>query len=80
MGVRIKVINPNPYEVTIKTGNTATGAPDGSRSIRAGKTEEMYLSTGKFLFYDKPTKNRHSPCLGEVSFEGQTFSVPPVPD
>ncbi len=76
----IKIYNPNPYDVTIKTGNSPTNAPDGYTAIRAGKTESFNYPQGKWIFYDKITKNRMSPVLGQVQFNNQMFTVPPVSD
>lgn len=76
----IKIYNPNPYDVSIKTGEAPNKAPSGYTSIRAGKTELFHYSQGKWIFYDKTTKNRTSPVLGQVQYDNQMFTVPPVPD
>jgi hypothetical protein len=76
----IKIFNPNPYDVSIKTGNSPTKAPDGYSSVRAGKTESFNYPQGKWIFFDKITKNRTSPVLGQVQFDNQMFVVPQVPD
>jgi hypothetical protein len=76
----IKILNPNPYDVSIKTGNSPTNSPDGYTSIRAGKTESFNYQEGKRIFYDKITKNRMSPVLGQVQYNNQIFTVPSVSD
>lgn len=76
----IKIFNPNPYDVSIKTGNSPLNSPDSFTSIKAGKTESFNYQEGKWLFYDKITKNRMSPVLGQVQYNNQMFTVPTVPD
>jgi len=77
---KIKIYNPNPYDVSIKTGNSPTNAPDSYTSIGAGKTGSFTYTQGKWIFYDKITKNRISPVLGQVQYDNQMFTVPPVAD
>ena len=77
---KIKVFNPHQYDVHIKSGDGPNLSPSGCGTVRAGRTESMTFSHGKWLFYDKTTNNRHSPLLGQVQFDNQMFTVPQVPD
>jgi hypothetical protein len=77
---RIKVFNPNPYDVNVKTGDTPTGSPSSSSSVRAGKTESFGFTKGKYLFYDRTTKNRMPFLLGQIQFDNQMFTIPQVPN
>ncbi len=77
---KINIYNPNSYDVSIKTGNSPTNAPDGSTSLGAGKTGSFNYPQGKWIFYDKITNNRRSPVLGQVQFDNQMFVVPQVHD
>ena len=78
--VRIKVFNPNPYDINVKVGDTATGSPSSSIFVGAGKTESMGVGQGKFLFYDRTTKNRTAYLLGQIQFDNQMFTIPQVPN
>lgn len=77
---KIKIYNPNPYEVSIKMGDAPNKSPNSSTSLKSGKTQEFNVSKGRWIFYDKTTKNRTSPCLGQVQFDNQFFTIPPVGD
>ena len=77
---KIKVFNPNPYDVNVKTGDTATGSPSSSSTVRAGKIESFGFSQGKWLFYDRTTKNRKSFLMGQIQFDNQMFTIPQVPN
>lgn len=77
---RIKVFNPNPYDINVKTGDTPTGSPSSNSSLRAGKTESFSFSQGKWLFYDRTSKNRKAFPLGQIQFDNQMFTIPQVPD
>ena len=77
---RIKVFNPNPYDVHIKTGDGPTKSPSSCTTVRAGKTESFGYSQGKWLFYDRTTKNRAAFLSGQVQFDNQMFTIPQVPD
>jgi hypothetical protein len=77
---RIKVFNPNPYDVNVKTGDSSTGSPSSSSLVRAGKTESFGFTQGKWLFYDRTTKNRKAFLSGQIQFDNQMFTIPQVPD
>jgi hypothetical protein len=78
--IRIKVFNPNPYDVNVKTGDTATGSPSSCSSVRAGRTESFGFTQGKYLFYDRTTKNRMPFLLDQIQFDNQMFTIPQVPN
>jgi hypothetical protein len=77
---RIKVFNPNPYDVNVKVGDTSTGSPSSSSTVRAGRTESFGFTQGKWLFYDRTTKNRKAFLSGQIQFDNQMFTIPQVPD
>ncbi|MDD3014519.1 MAG: hypothetical protein PHC34_12520 [Candidatus Gastranaerophilales bacterium] len=77
---RIKVYNPNPYDISVKVGDTATGAPSSNSLVRAGKTESFGFAQGKWLFYDRTTKNRPAFLAGQIQFDNQMFTIPHVPN
>lgn len=75
----VKIINPNPYDINIKAGDTPNGSPTISKLVRAGQTVTCDFSTQKFLFYDRAYTNRHPFMLAQIQFNNQTFVIPAIP-
>ena len=77
---RIKVYNPNSYDVKVRVGDTPAGVPSSSSTVCKGRTESFGFTQGKWLFYDRITANRMAFLLGQIQVDNQVFTIPPVPN
>ena len=74
---KVKIQNPHSYDVKISIGDSPSRTPSSTFTVRAGRTEEKSLHSGKWLFYDRVRSNREMTALGEVTHNKQMFVVPP---
>ncbi|MDD2412658.1 MAG: hypothetical protein RBS19_02515 [Bacteroidales bacterium] len=76
--IKVKFINNNPYDVTIKWGDAPDREPNASRNLGANKSDDLNITQGKHVFADKYPSAKRGTYLGEATTNNQTFNIPNV--